>query len=61
MVMAFSWKLLLDRIPTKINLVRRNIFPSDATLNFVLCGDEESTSFLHCDEVFKVWEKKLLA
>jgi hypothetical protein len=51
-VVAFSWKLLLDRIPTRMNLARRNCLPS------VLCGlVEESTShlFLHCIFTTKVW------
>lgn len=59
MVIAFSWKLL-DHIPTKTNLARRNVLPH-ASLNCDFCGGggEESSShvFLHCDVVFNVWLK----
>jgi hypothetical protein len=27
-VVAFSWQFLLDRIPTKVNLAKRSIYPS---------------------------------
>lgn len=29
-VIAFSWQLLLDRIPTRVNLAMRRILPTDA-------------------------------
>ena len=50
-VVAFSWKLLLDRIPTRSNLARRNCLPSEVPNVCVLCsGSEEMTNhlFLHC-------------
>jgi hypothetical protein len=56
---AFSWKVLQDRIPTKINLARRNVLQPGANLNRALCNDGEDSSshiFLHCDVVFKVWD-----
>lgn len=62
-VVAFSWKLLLDRIPTKINLERRNFLPSSASLNCTLCGGGDESSahiFFHCDVVLRVWDKGLL-
>ena len=37
-VVAFSWRLFLDRIPTRVNLHVRNVLPSDAQLACVLCG-----------------------
>ena len=57
-VVAFSWKLLLDRIPTRSNLSRRNCLPPDMSTLCVLCGSsEESTNhlFLHCDFSASVW------
>ncbi|KEH34551.1 hypothetical protein MTR_3g063130 [Medicago truncatula] len=30
-VVAFSWKLLYDRIPTKVNLAVRNVLPMEAS------------------------------
>jgi len=57
-VVAFSWKLLLDRIPTRSNLSRRNCLPPDMSTLCVLCGSsKESTNhlFLHCDFSAIVW------
>lgn len=59
-VVAFSWKLLLDRIPSKWNLKWRNVLPPDCSIRCVLCGTEDETSrhlFIHCDKVIKVREK----
>ena len=53
-VVAFSWKLLLDRIPTRSNLAKRNIIPTDNPTVCVFCdGAEETTThlFLHCQVV----------
>ena len=50
-VVAFSWKLLHGRIPTKVNLSYRHVLPLEASLNCVLCeGNIESTNhlFIHC-------------
>jgi len=55
-VVAFSWKLLLDRIPSKWNLKIRNVLPPENSTRSVLCGIEEETS-KHCDKVTIVWEK----
>lgn len=37
-VMAFVWKVLLDRIPTRSNLEKRNCLPNDIGNNCVWCG-----------------------
>ena len=43
-VVAFSWKLLHDLIPTKDNLVRRNCVPLMVNIiNCVICGSEAET------------------
>jgi hypothetical protein len=58
-VVAFSWKLLHDRIPTKENLSYRHVLPTEASLNCVLCdGNVESTKhlILHCEFATGVWE-----
>ena len=50
-VVAFSWQLLHNRIPTRLNLARRNALPLESSTTCVLCGrGEESSShlFLHC-------------
>jgi hypothetical protein len=47
-VVAFSWKVILNRIPTRINLARRNVLPENGSLNCVLCdlvGESESHLF----------------
>jgi hypothetical protein len=57
-VAAFSWSLLLDRIPTLANLAYRHILDPEASLLCVLCGREVETSthlFLHCDVSSLIW------
>ncbi|XP_039688848.1 uncharacterized protein [Medicago truncatula] len=57
-VVAFSWKLLLDCIPTRVNLHRRNALPPNTNLSCVLCGrDNERTNhlFMHCEVARGVW------
>lgn len=59
-VVVFSWKLLHDRIPTKINLAIRNCFPPDTSYECVWCNNtaEDATHlFLHCEGVKVVWCK----
>jgi hypothetical protein len=57
-VLAFAWQLLLDKIPTRHNLLRRQIpLPAGDQL-CVWCGSEQETSlhlFLYCDFTRKVW------
>nr|ABE87613.2 hypothetical protein MtrDRAFT_AC153125g45v2 [Medicago truncatula] len=57
---ALSWKGFLNRVPTRVNLVRRNTLPTNASSICVFCNvEEESTNhlFLHCKETRKVWKK----
>jgi len=59
-VIAFSWTLLLNRIPSKVNLVVRNVLPPDASLTCVLCNNGVETSYhllLDCNVVSLVWRK----
>jgi hypothetical protein len=59
-VVALSWKGLLDRIPTGLNLARGNVLAPTMSLLCVLCNnDEESTNhiFLHCSKSWKVWSE----
>ncbi|GAU09987.1 hypothetical protein TSUD_393040 [Trifolium subterraneum] len=56
-VRAFGWQLLLNRIQTKDNLVKRNLLQTDQQL-CVFCGRKTETAvhlFLHCEWVAKVW------
>jgi hypothetical protein len=58
-VVAFAWKALLNRIPTKVNLAHRNVLGPDESSICVLCHTrEESTSHLiHCEMASAVWLK----
>lgn len=59
-VIAFSWKLLLDRIPTRRNLERRNCLPPEVSPLCVLCGRVEESAnhlFLHCYFANMVWAR----
>jgi len=58
-VIAFSWKLFLDRVPTRSNLSRRNCLPPTESMLCVLCGRMEESSkhlILHCHFTANVWE-----
>jgi hypothetical protein len=57
-VIAFSWQLLFDRVPTLVNLRSRGVLPPSSSFNCVGCGDlPESSShlFLHCKSALVVW------
>jgi hypothetical protein len=56
-VCAFAWQLLLDRIPTKDNLLKRRIIqPAQGVCVFCGLAPESSTHlFLHCRGAAKVW------
>jgi hypothetical protein len=57
-VIAFSWQLLYDRVPTKENLLLRGVIPHSSGDSCIWCGDvRESSShlFLHCRVAMLVW------
>jgi len=59
-VLAFSWTLLLDRIPTRVNLHKIRLMGMEDSKRCVFCdGEDESTVhlFLHCDIISKVWRE----
>jgi len=58
-VVAFSWKLLYDRILTWVNLADRNVLPAEAPRHCAFCerfDDSSSHLFLHCDVTMRVWQ-----
>jgi hypothetical protein len=57
-VLIFTWRLLQDRLPTKINLVRRGIIHHDAARCVAGCTSDESVAqlFLHCDVFGSLWQ-----
>lgn len=59
-VLAFSWTLFLDRLPTKVNLAKRRLVGVEVSKQCVFCGGDDETAvnlFLHCDMISKVWRK----
>jgi hypothetical protein len=56
-ISAFSWQLLLNRIPTKENLCKRGIIPQHQSVCIFCNGSLELAVhlFLHCDTAAKVW------
>jgi hypothetical protein len=57
-VIAFSWLLLYDRLPTKNNLVTRHIIAPEVSRDCVGCVGNVETSlhlFLHCDSAVVIW------
>jgi len=58
-VVAFSWKLLHNRIPTKVNLSHRHVLSPESSLNRVMCAGGLETAnhlMLHCTYAMKVWD-----
>jgi len=43
-VQVFSWMLSLDRIPTRVDLVRRRVLRDHAATMCVLCGEEPKSA-----------------
>jgi len=58
-VTIFAWRLLRDRLPTKLNLVRRGVLSADDARCIAGCGHDESASylFLHCDIFGSLWQQ----
>jgi hypothetical protein len=56
-VSLVAWRLLKDRLPTKINLQRRGLLQADDITCVSGCGIEESAShlFFHCKEFGSLW------
>jgi hypothetical protein len=57
-VIAFGWRALLNRIPTRDNLALRNALPQEVSSLCVLCNlKDESVNhiLLHCDVASLVW------
>jgi hypothetical protein len=57
-VIVFSWQLLLDRIPTQSNLVRRGVPLPVGRVGCAFCDSPSESSvhlFLSCTHFFPVW------
>ena len=57
-VLIMAWRLLQDRLPTKINLVRCKILQQDAARCVAGCDHDETTShlFIHCGLFSSLWQ-----
>ena len=53
---VFAWRLISDRLPTKLNLRRRHV-----EINYMLClfcrnKEEDATHlFFHCSKILPIW------
>lgn len=59
-MLAFSWKVLKDSVPTKQNLFKRHVIGMQQGLNCVLSEEGmESLDhlFVQCSEASRVWLK----
>ncbi|GKV27665.1 hypothetical protein SLEP1_g36804 [Rubroshorea leprosula] len=58
-VSAFNWQLMLDRIPTKVNLLKRGIIKDMEESKCVVCEEQDEVSahlFLRCRLSRGLWE-----
>ena len=57
---VFAWRLIRDRLPTRVNLQRRHIQVEDSTCPFCR-GEEESAGhlFFQCGKIIPVWWESL--
>jgi len=56
-VSLFAWRLLQDRVPTRVNLVRRHVLQPNDNLRVGGCGNIETADhlFLGCNLSESVW------
>ncbi|XP_057426355.1 uncharacterized protein LOC130719764 [Lotus japonicus] len=57
-VKAFAWRMLLNRIPTKVNLRRRGVIPAEVDVFCPFCNRIEECCdhlFCTCSRSFDVW------
>lgn len=57
-VSILVWRLLRDRLRSKVNLLNNDIISADATSCTAGCGQAESAHhlFLHCDTYGSLWQ-----
>ncbi|KAL6516895.1 hypothetical protein OROHE_018183 [Orobanche hederae] len=57
-VSAHAWRVLWDRLPTKVNLQRRKIIPHNGEIRCRLCNSKDENGdhiFFECDISYKIW------
>jgi hypothetical protein len=60
-ISTFAWKVVLDRIPTRVNLLRRGVSSLDGIL-CPLCGEEDESAhhlFFSCKSSKRLWDSIL--
>ena len=56
----FAWRLIRDRLPTKVNLRRRNVEINDPTCPFCKNKEEDATHFFFsCSKFLRLWWKSI--
>ncbi|KAL5142204.1 putative ribonuclease H protein [Glycine soja] len=59
-ITVFAWRLILDRLPTKNNLQRRQVQLTETSCPFCRNSEEDSAHlFLHCDRIQPIWWKTI--
>lgn len=59
-IKAFTWRLLLDRIASRENLLKRHVLPSVDAATCILCQCHVETSFhllFSCSFAMQVWQR----
>ncbi|KAH1243657.1 putative ribonuclease H protein [Glycine max] len=55
-VIVFAWRLLRDRLPTRLNLQRRQVQLTDISCPFCIIKEEDAAHlFLHCSKIQPLW------
>lgn len=57
-VVVFSWKLILDKFPSRVNLVKRILFLEDVGVTCSFCWRatwSNSHLFINCDFTLSLW------
>jgi len=59
-VAVFVWRLLRDRLPTKVNLRRRHVEINDLQCPFCRSTEEDAAHiFLHCSKITPIWGESM--
>ncbi|GKU90798.1 hypothetical protein SLEP1_g4749 [Rubroshorea leprosula] len=57
-ISVFAWQVLQDKIPTKLNLLKRGIIQDIADYKCILCGlasEDPNHLFIHCKIAWGLW------
>lgn len=55
---AMAWRLIQHRLPTRVNLMKRNILPQNCNTNCLFCNLKPETAahiFIECNVSSKIW------